>query len=40
MGEWFTMGMLLSLPMLLGGLWLMLRARLNPQPSGNWIAGA
>jgi hypothetical protein len=40
LGGWFTMGMLLSLPMLIGGLWLMLRARLNPQPSGNWIAGA
>lgn len=40
MGGWFTMGMLLSLPMLLAGLWLMLRARLNPQPSGNWVRGA
>lgn len=37
-GDWFTMGQLLSLPMLLLGAWLLLRATLNPQPSGNYKA--
>ena len=32
---WVTMGQLLSLPMLLLGLWLLLRAHRQPQPSGN-----
>ncbi len=34
-GDWMTMGQLLSLPMLLAGLVLLLRARMQPQASGN-----
>jgi phosphatidylglycerol:prolipoprotein diacylglycerol transferase len=37
-GDWFTMGQLLSLPMLLAGSWLLLRASANPRPSGNYKA--
>lgn len=35
-GDWFTMGQLLSLPMLLIGGWLLLRAYAAPRPSGNY----
>jgi phosphatidylglycerol:prolipoprotein diacylglycerol transferase len=34
-GGWLTMGMLLSTPMLLAGLYLVWRVRLRPEPSGN-----
>jgi len=34
-GGWFTMGHLLTLPMLLGGVVLLVLAYRNPQPSGN-----
>ncbi|HTQ36881.1 MAG TPA: prolipoprotein diacylglyceryl transferase, partial [Steroidobacteraceae bacterium] len=34
--DWLTMGQVLSWPMLLAGIWLMLQARLQPQPSGNY----
>jgi len=37
---WLTMGQLLSLPMLVVGLLLLVRARLAPQPSGNIAAVA
>jgi phosphatidylglycerol:prolipoprotein diacylglycerol transferase len=37
-GDWFTMGQLLSLPMIVAGAWLMLRAMLLPRPSGNYAA--
>jgi phosphatidylglycerol:prolipoprotein diacylglycerol transferase len=37
-GDWLTMGQLLSLPMLVAGAWLMLRANARPQPSGNYAA--
>ena len=37
-GDWFTMGMLLSLPMLLAGLALMAIAYKRRQPSGNYVA--
>jgi len=37
-GGWLTMGMLLSLPMLLVGAVLLLRAKMQPQPSGNYKA--
>jgi phosphatidylglycerol---prolipoprotein diacylglyceryl transferase len=37
-GDWFTMGMLLSLPMLLTGLVLMAIAYKRRQPSGNYVA--
>lgn len=33
MPSWFTMGMLLSLPMLVGGAWLIYNASRRPQPS-------
>ncbi len=39
MGDWLTMGQLLSWPMLLAGIALLLRARMQPQASGNY-AGA
>jgi phosphatidylglycerol:prolipoprotein diacylglycerol transferase len=35
-GDWFTMGQLLSLPMMLAGAWLLLRAAAAPRPSGNF----
>jgi phosphatidylglycerol:prolipoprotein diacylglycerol transferase len=35
-GDWFTMGQLLSLPMIIGGAGLLLYAQLRPQPSGNF----
>ncbi|MFO7324885.1 MAG: prolipoprotein diacylglyceryl transferase [Pseudomonadota bacterium] len=35
-GDWFTMGQLLSLPMLLAGAGLLLRAVVAPRPSGNF----
>ena len=35
-GGWVTMGQVLSLPMLIGGLLLMLAGTLWPHPSGNW----
>jgi phosphatidylglycerol---prolipoprotein diacylglyceryl transferase len=37
-GDWLTMGQVLSLPMLLVGAWLLLRATLSPRPSGNFAA--
>ncbi|MET0279646.1 MAG: prolipoprotein diacylglyceryl transferase [Steroidobacteraceae bacterium] len=36
MGDYLTMGQLLSLPMLLAGLVLLLRAQMQPRPSGNF----
>ena len=39
-GDWLTMGQLLSWPMLLGGVALLLRAKMQPQPSGNYAARA
>ena len=39
-GDWFTMGMLLSLPMLLTGLVLLAIAYKRRQPSGNYVASA
>jgi len=38
LGDWFTMGMLLSLPMLLIGLTLMFMAYRRREPSGNFTA--
>ncbi len=35
-GDWLTMGQLLSLPMFLAGAVLLLRAKMQPQPSGNY----
>lgn len=35
-GDWFTMGQLLSLPMILLGAWLLARASTAPRPSGNY----
>jgi phosphatidylglycerol:prolipoprotein diacylglycerol transferase len=35
-GDWLTMGMVLSAPMLLVGLYLAWRARSHPEPSGNY----
>ena len=40
MGDWLTMGQLLSWPMLLGGVALLMRAKMQPQPSGNYVARA
>ncbi|HTQ37002.1 MAG TPA: prolipoprotein diacylglyceryl transferase family protein, partial [Steroidobacteraceae bacterium] len=37
-GGWFTMGQLLSLPMIAIGLLLLLRALVRPVPSGNFAA--
>ncbi len=37
-GTWFTMGQLLSLPMVLAGAVLLLRAKMQPRPSGNYAA--
>jgi phosphatidylglycerol:prolipoprotein diacylglycerol transferase len=37
-GDWFTMGQLLTLPMVLAGAWLLLRALVNPRPTGNYAA--
>jgi phosphatidylglycerol:prolipoprotein diacylglycerol transferase len=37
-GDWVTMGQVLSVPMILAGAWLLLRARTNPHPSGNLAA--
>ncbi len=39
-GGRLTMGQLLSLPMILAGVWLLLRARLHPVPTGNFAAAA
>jgi len=39
-GNWLTMGQLLSLPMLLAGVVLLVRARIRPQPSGNLVMAA
>jgi phosphatidylglycerol:prolipoprotein diacylglycerol transferase len=36
MGDWLTMGQLLSLPMILVGAVLLLRAQMQPRPSGNY----
>jgi phosphatidylglycerol:prolipoprotein diacylglycerol transferase len=36
--DWFTMGQLLSLPMLIAGAWLLLRAAIRQVPSGNYAA--
>lgn len=35
-GDWFTMGQLLSLPMIVAGLVLLVRAQMQPRPSGNY----
>jgi phosphatidylglycerol:prolipoprotein diacylglycerol transferase len=35
-GGWVTMGQVLSLPMLIGGLLLLALGTVRPQPSGNW----
>jgi phosphatidylglycerol:prolipoprotein diacylglycerol transferase len=35
-GGWVTMGQLLSLPMILAGAWLLLRARMRATPTGNF----
>jgi phosphatidylglycerol---prolipoprotein diacylglyceryl transferase len=37
---WLTMGQLLSLPMLLAGIVLLVRAKQQPQPSGNLVTAA
>jgi len=37
-GDWLTMGQVLSLPMILVGLFLLARAKLRPLPSGNFAA--
>lgn len=37
-GDWFTMGQLLTIPMLLAGAWLLLRAAIRPRASGNYAA--
>jgi phosphatidylglycerol:prolipoprotein diacylglycerol transferase len=39
-GGWFTMGHLLTLPMLIGGVVLLVLAYRNPQPSGNVLRSA
>jgi phosphatidylglycerol:prolipoprotein diacylglycerol transferase len=39
-GGWFTMGHLLTLPMLIGGVALLVWAYRNPQPSGNVLRSA
>jgi phosphatidylglycerol---prolipoprotein diacylglyceryl transferase len=39
-GEWLTMGQVLSVPMLVVGVVLLARARLQPQPSGNLATAA
>ena len=39
-GDWMTMGQLLSLPMLLAGVVLLLRAKSQPRASGNFSAAA
>jgi phosphatidylglycerol:prolipoprotein diacylglycerol transferase len=36
MGDWLTMGQLMSLPMILVGAVLLLRAQMQPRPSGNY----
>jgi phosphatidylglycerol:prolipoprotein diacylglycerol transferase len=35
-GGWVTMGQVLSLPMILVGAWLLLRARMQAIPTGNF----
>jgi phosphatidylglycerol:prolipoprotein diacylglycerol transferase len=35
-GDWLTMGQLLSLPMILVGAWLLVRASTVHRPSGNY----
>lgn len=37
-GDWFTMGQLLSLPMLVAGLVLLVQAEIRQRPSGNYKA--
>ena len=39
-GDWLTMGQVLSLPMLLAGIVLLLRAKMRPQVSGNLAPAA
>ncbi len=39
-GGWLTMGQLLSLPMLVAGVWLFWRAKVRPQASGNFAPAA
>ncbi|MEO8314767.1 MAG: prolipoprotein diacylglyceryl transferase [Pseudomonadota bacterium] len=39
-GSWLTMGQLLSLPMLIAGVVLLMRAWRHPQPSGNLVPAA
>jgi phosphatidylglycerol:prolipoprotein diacylglycerol transferase len=39
-GDWLTMGQVLSLPMLLAGVVLLVRARVQPQPTGNLVMAA
>jgi phosphatidylglycerol---prolipoprotein diacylglyceryl transferase len=36
LGDWFTMGQLLSLPVLVGGLVMLVRSIMQPRPSGNF----
>lgn len=40
LGDWLTMGQVLTWPMLLAGLALIARARMQPRPSGNYAAPA
>ena len=35
--DWLTMGQILSWPMILAGAWLLWRAKVQPQPSGNYV---
>jgi phosphatidylglycerol:prolipoprotein diacylglycerol transferase len=37
-GGWLTMGQVLSAPMIIAGVWLLARARLRPEPTGNFTA--
>jgi phosphatidylglycerol---prolipoprotein diacylglyceryl transferase len=39
-GDWLTTGQLLSIPMLLAGAVLLLRAKMQPQQSGNYVRTA
>jgi phosphatidylglycerol:prolipoprotein diacylglycerol transferase len=39
-GDWLTMGQVLSVPMLLIGVALLLRAQMQPRPSGNFATAA
>lgn len=37
-GGWVTMGQVLSTPMIIAGVWLLVRAKLRPEPTGNIAA--